>query len=57
MEVLGFGGILFNLTRTFATHHEKSFVPVFFLGSIDYLFDNLESGKETMFWKKDWKKS
>ena len=34
MEVLGFGGILFNLTRTFATHHEKSFVPVFFCRSL-----------------------
>ena len=34
MEVLGFGGVLFNLTRTFATHHEKNFVPVFFKVSI-----------------------
>jgi len=40
-----FAEILFNLARTFAAHHEKSFVPVVFLRSIDHLFDNLESGK------------
>ena len=36
---------------------KKALFLCFFQVSIDYLFDNLESGKETMFWKKDWKKS
>ena len=41
-----FGQILFNLGHcTFAVHNEKSFVPAFFKGYIDHLFDNLESGK------------
>ena len=34
MKVFCFGRISFNLTRTFATHHEKNFVPVFFKVSI-----------------------
>ena len=55
-----FGQILFNLARTLAVHHERSFVPVFFGVSIDHLFDNLESGKRNprllllLFWKNVW---
>ena len=33
-----FGQILFNLAQTFATHHEKSFVPVFFFFFFNSLF-------------------
>ena len=35
----------------FAAHYE-SFVPAFFKVSIDHLFDILESGKKSLFWKK-----
>ena len=56
-----FDQILLNLahTSTFAAHHEKSFVPAFFMVSADHLFDNLESGKRNnkFFGKKVWKKS
>ena len=45
------GQILFNLARMFAAHYE-SFVPAFFKVSIDHLFDILESGKKSLFWKK-----
>ena len=40
-----FGQILFHVARTFAVHHEKTFVPAFFKVSIDHLFDILESEK------------
>jgi len=40
-----YGQILFNFTRTFAVHREKSFVPTLFKVSVGHLFDNLESGK------------
>ena len=40
-----------------SVHHEKSFLPAFFKGYIDHLFDNLVSGKKLLFWKKVWKKS
>ena len=43
--------------RQIAAHYEKSFLPAFFKVSIDVLFDNLESGKKLLFWKKDWPKS
>ena len=43
--VFFFFQILFNLARTFALHHEKSFVPALFRVSIDRLFDDLQSGK------------
>ena len=36
-------------------HYEKRFVPAL-LWSIDHLFDNFESGKKILFWKKVWKK-
>ena len=29
-----------------SVHHEKSFLPAFFKGYIDHLFDNLVSGKK-----------
>ena len=43
-----FGRIFFNLTCSFAAHHEQSFVFVFFKVSNDHLFDNPESGKEIL---------
>ena len=53
---LHFGLISYNLARTFAVHHEESFVPVFCKVYIDYLFDNLQSGKRNCsFEKKVWK--
>ena len=36
---------LIQSRRAFAVHREKSFVPAFVKICIDYLFDNLESGK------------
>ena len=49
---ISFGQILFNLSRMFAAHHEKSFVAAFFKVSIDHLFDNLESEKEIIVLEK-----
>ena len=40
----------------FVVHRAESFLPVFFKVYIDYLFDNLESGKNLLFRKKFWKK-
>ena len=38
--------------RTIAVHHENCSVPAFFKVSIDHQFDNRESGKESIVWKK-----
>ena len=46
-----FGQILFNLNRTFAAHHERSFVPVFLKVSIDHLFDSLSRKRNYCFGK------
>ena len=45
------GQIFFSVARMFAAHYE-SFVPAFFKVSIDHLFDNLDSEKKSLFWKK-----
>ena len=40
MKFVYFGQILFNIAKTFAAHHEKSFVPAFSKVSIAHSFDN-----------------
>ena len=52
-----FGQILFNVARTFAVHHEKTFVPAFFKVSIDHVFDILESEKRNYCFGKQCGKS
>ena len=49
---MGFGGILFNLTRTFATHHEKSFVLVFLKSLLIAYLITLSLEKKLCFGKK-----
>ena len=41
--------ILFNLTRTFATHHEKSFVPLLITYLITLSLEK-KTGKSLEFW-------
>ena len=49
---LHFGLISFNLARALAVHHKESFVPVFCKVYIDYVFDNLQSGKRSSWFGK-----
>ena len=46
---LNFCQILFNLTRTFATHHEKSFVPLLITYLITLSLEK-KTGKSLEFW-------
>ena len=58
MKFVYFGQILFNIAKTFAAHHEKSFVPAFSKVSIAHSFDNRWVWKKKLlFWKNVWKNS
>ena len=49
--------MFFNLACTFAVHHKKSLVLVFFKASLDHLLDDPESGKRIIVLEKVWEKS